>query len=151
MLINIVPDTNIILKGMFGYRSAERQLLNLALAKKIVLYGSKETFDEFCEKVHMPRFKRFWDKKIFSPEKIILDYKSLINMVEPSEAHALLNIPIRDPDDAIFFKVAKSCGAKIIISHDKDVLEVKKYDDIITVNAEKFIEKYNKRYPNPLA
>ena len=139
MIIKVVPDTNLLIRGMLGYKSPQRAVLNLALARKIVMYGSKETLDEFCEKVYMPRFKKYWDKKIFSPEKIILDYKALVSQIEPSEEYKDMEIEIRDPDDAIFIKVAKTVNSKIIISEDKDLMVLKKVDDVRIVTAEQFL------------
>lgn len=150
MIIKVIADTNVILKGMFGYKSVERKILSLSLAKKIYIYGSNETYQEFCQKVKIPRLQRYWVKKNFSPDKIILDYKTIVNMHEPVGEAATVEIPIRDPKDAIFIRVAMSVGAKIIISEDKDLLDMKKVGDIKIVNAEKFIEAYFKLYPQGL-
>ncbi len=145
MIIKIVPDSNVLIQGMMGYKSDQRKLLNLALAKKLDLYGSEETFEEFCAKVRLERMQRYWIPKIFTPEKVILDYRSFINMAEPTPIVQALEIPIRDPKDAIFIKVAKACGARIIISEDNDLLVMKKYDGIIIVTTEQFIESYLKQ------
>lgn len=143
-MIKIVPDTNVILRGMMGYNSVHRAILNLAADKKIVLFGSKESFEEFCEKVSLPRFDKYWKSKIFSKKKIIMDYQYLVNISEPSDT-CDLDIDIADPDDIIFFRIAKSSNSKIIISEDKHVINVKHFGDIITTTPEKFIESYKKR------
>jgi len=150
MIIKVVTDTNVLLKGMFGYKSFERKILSLSLAKKIYMYGSSETYKEFCEKVKLQRLQKYWAKKNFSPDKIILDYKTLINMHEPVGDSVTVSIPIRDPKDEIFIRVAMSVGAKIIVSEDKDLLDMKKFGDIKIVNAEKFLEAYFKLYPQGL-
>ncbi len=150
MIIKVVTDTNVILKGMFGYKSYERKILSLSLAKKIYLYGSSESYDEFCEKVKLPRLQRYWTKKNFSPDKIVLDYKTLINMHEPVGEAVTMSVPIRDPKDEIFIRIAVSVGAKIIVSEDKDLLDIKKFRDIKIVNAEKFVETFFQLYPQGL-
>lgn len=147
MIIKVVPDTNVILKGMFGYKSCERKILGLSLAKKISLYGSSKTFDEFCRKVTKPSLQRYWTKKNFSTDKIILDYKSLVNMHEPVGVAATTGISLRDPEDEMFIRVALSIGSKIIISEDKDLLDLKNFGDIKIVCAEKFITSYFRLYP----
>ncbi|OGI32690.1 MAG: putative toxin-antitoxin system toxin component, PIN family [Candidatus Moranbacteria bacterium RIFOXYC1_FULL_44_13] len=146
-MIKIVPDANIILSGMIGhYKGNSRKLLNLALEKRIVMYGSSETYKEFCEKIRMSRIQKYLRARLFTPEKIILDYKSLINIIEPFDILKNINIVTRDPDDDIYFRVAKSCGARIIATGDKGVLSVKKYDNIVVVTVSDFIGSFSKLY-----
>lgn len=143
-MIKVVPDANILISGMFGFPSYSRKIISLALAKEIVLYGSKETYEEFCEKVKLPRLQKYWKAQIFTPEKMILEYRSLINMIEPFNELAGVNIVKLDPDDDKYFRVAKGCNAKIIVTGDKKVLSIKKYDDILVVTAVNFIESFSK-------
>lgn len=142
-MIKAIPDTNIILRGMFGYKSSHRKVLSLAVLKKVQLFGCAETFKEFCEKAYMDQFQRFWSPKNFSPDKVILDYKSVIIMHEPTRAYSQMEIPITDPDDAIFFKLALSSGIKVIISEDeKHVKKLDGYQGIRVISAEQFIKAY---------
>ncbi len=143
MMIRVVPDTNIMLSGMLGFPGYSRKVLNLALAKKIVLYGSEGTFAEFKEKILKQRIQKYWKRQIYTPEKIILDYRSLIKIVEPFEVLEGVSIT-RDKDDDIFFRIAKACDAKIIVSGDKDVLDMKQYDGIRAVTAKKLIDSLEK-------
>lgn len=143
-MIRVVPDTNVLLSGMFGFPGKPRKIINLALAKKIVMYGSEETYKEFCEKIFLPRIQKYFKSQIFTPKKISLDYRAFINMVEPFDTLAGVNIVQEDPDDDIYFRVAKTCNAKIIITGDKNVLKVKKYEGILVVRPADFINSFNK-------
>ncbi len=145
-MIKVVPDTNILLKGMFGYKSPERKLLTFSLLKKIQLIGATETKEEFKEKVYMESLQRFWRPKNFSPEKILLDYESLVIMHEPLESTNEIQIPIRDPEDAIFIKLALSANIPIIISEDKDLLVLDGFESLRITTAEKFISAYSKTH-----
>ena len=147
MIIKVIPDTNVILKGMFGYKSNERKILSLSLAKKISLYGSSQTYDEFCQKVRKPSLQRYWTKKNFSADKIVLDYKTLVNMHEPFGSAATKTISLRDPEDEMFIRVALSCGAKIIVSADKDLLDVKEFEGVKIITADKFVDTYFNIHP----
>lgn len=142
-MIRIVTDANVLLSGMIGhYNGPSRRVINLALAKKILIYGSKETYEEFCEKIKIPRFKKYLQKRLFTPEKMILDYKSFVNMSEPTIP---ANVKIsRDPDDDIYFHTAQNCNAKVVITGDKDLLSVGKYAGIIAVTPAKFINSFEK-------
>lgn len=143
-MIKIVPDANILISGMFGFPSRPRKIISLALAKEIVLYGNKETFEEFCEKVRLSKFKKYWNAQIFTPDKMISDYFTLVTMAEPFDMLAGVNIVKLDPDDDKYFRVAKVSGAKVIVTGDKRVLEIKKYDDIRVVTAADFLESYTR-------
>lgn len=142
-MIRAIPDTNIILRGMFGYKSPHRKVLSLAALKKVQLYGCAETFKEFCEKAYMDELQRFWSPKHFSPDKVILDYKSVIMMHEPTPAYSQTTIPIQDPDDAVFFRIALSSGIKLIISEDeKHVKKLDGFEGIRVISAEQFVNAY---------
>ncbi len=141
-MIKIVPDANVLISGMFGFPSYPRKIISLALAKEVILYGSQETFDEFCRKVRLPKFKRYWDAQIFTPEKMISDYRTLINMREPFDTLVDINIVKSDPDDDKYFRLAKVCGAKWIVTGDKEVLKIKKYGNIQIITVADFVKSY---------
>lgn len=143
-MIKIVPDANILISGMLGLPGLPRKIINLSLAKRIVMYGSKETYEEFCKKVYLPRLQKYWRTQIFTPEKMILDYRLFMNMVEPFDTLAGVKIVKVDPDDDKYFRLAKACGAKIIVTGDKKILEIKKYNDIRVVTAASFLESFSK-------
>lgn len=143
-MIKVVPDSNVLISGMFGFKSACRKVLSLAMAREIVLYGSSETFAEFCEKVNLARLKKYWRAQLFTPEKMILEYRSLINIVKPDKELQDLRVVKEDADDDEFFRIALSCNARILVSGDKRVLAVKKYRGIIVVRAADFVESYSR-------
>jgi putative PIN family toxin of toxin-antitoxin system len=144
-MVKVVPDTNIIISGMLGSQGFPRQLLNLSLAKRVVMYGSEETFNEFCEKIKLPRMEKYLKKQMYTPDKIILDYKSIIKIVEPFEVLDGVQIANWDRDDDIYFRIAKACGAQVVVSGDKKhVLSVKEYDGIVAVPVSKFIGSFSK-------
>ena len=140
-MIKIVPDANVILSSMLGFHGAPRKLINLALAKKIVMFGSSESYEEFKEKIAMPKFTHYLERQIFTPEKLDFDYRAFISVIDPGDTLRGVRIVPEDPDDDMYFRVAKACGARIIVSGDKAVLRVKKYNDIVVVPTDKFVEK----------
>ncbi len=137
-LIKVVPDTNLIISG-FLWHGDPRQILNLAEMKEIELYGSEDTHKEFCDVIHRPKFQKILTSNIYTPEKLILDYRGIINMVSLYGELADLKIVDGDEDDDIFFRTARLAGAEIIISKDARVLEVKKCDGITVVDPATFL------------
>lgn len=143
-MIKVVPDANMILSGMLGTAGPTRKIINLALAKNIVMFGSSATYKEFCEKIKMTRLQKYLKKQLFSPEKIILDYKSFISMVEPKSTDINRKFIDEDPDDDEYVRVAFACNSRIIITRDNHFLNIKKFGKIIAVTPEKFIQSYTK-------
>jgi len=141
-MIKIVPDANIILSGFLSHDGYPRKLINLALMKKVVMYGSEETYKEFIEKINMPKFQKYIQRHIFTPEKLIIDYRTFVNMAEPSHKYNDLKVVKEDPDDDIYFKTAKGCGSKILVTGDKAVLRVKRYEDVRVVTVKLFVDSF---------
>lgn len=137
--MRIVPDTNLIISGLL-WRGNPRQIINLAHAKEIELYGSGETYKEFGRVVEYKKFRKYLVREIFSSQKLVIDYRALLKPVSTSGIFPGVNIVKEDPPDDAFFRVAKACNSKIIVSGDTHLLKVEKYDDIRVVEPAIFLE-----------
>lgn len=137
--MKIVPDTNLLLQGLI-FRGDARQILNLAYCKKIDLYGSNKSFEEIRRVVNYPQFKRYLEKEIYTPEKLLVSYKSLINIVTIEDEYKDLHAVEDDVDDDEFLRIAKTTGSKIIVSSDKHLRKLKKYDDIRIIEPNIFLK-----------
>lgn len=139
--MRIVPDTNLIISGLL-WRGNPRRIINLAQAKEIELYGSSETYSEFRRVAEYTRFQKYLEREIFSPQKLIVDYRAFIKPVSVANILPGISIVKKDPNDDAFFRVAKACGARLIVSGDPHLLEIKKYDNIRVVEPTIFLEIY---------
>ncbi|MBA3450809.1 MAG: hypothetical protein H0T18_06330, partial [Chloroflexia bacterium] len=72
------------------------------------------------------------DPEILRP---ILDLIVSAIMVRPTETPAIC----RDPSDDKFHAAAKAGGASFIISEDRDLLDLERYEGIRIVDAETFV------------
>jgi len=142
-MIKIVPDANIIISSLLGHGGPKRWIINLALEKKIILYGSATTYKEFLDVIDREQFKKYLDKQIYTTDKLDFDYKSFINIVDTDGVYDGEIITV-DPDDDEYFRVANVSGANIIVSEDKHILDVPRYDNIRSIKAKKFIDSYVK-------
>lgn len=143
-MIKIVPDANVILSGMLTQYGLTRKIVNLALAKKVVLFGSTETYKEFCEKIKESRLKKYLVRQLYTSEKIIFDYRSFVSTIEPYGEIKKIKVVTRDPEDDAYLKVAKASNSKIIITRDRDLLDINKYEDIFIRTPEVFIDIYRR-------
>lgn len=142
-LIKIVPDTTIIISGLL-WKGKPREFINLAESKEIELFGSEETYKEFCEVIKRPKFQRILAKNIYTPERLILDYQGLINIVSLRDTLSGISVVTCDKDDDAFFRTAKACNAKFIVTGDNSVLDIIKYDDIRIVKVATFLDIFPK-------
>ena len=142
-MFKVVPDTNVLISGMIGHSDGfPRHILNLGIERKILLVGNHESFLEFSEKIKMPRLRKYLEARLYAPEKMIMDYKALINISEPFEVLKGKRIVDGDPDDDLYFRIAKASSSKIIVSGDKEVLKANKKEGITVVSPKRFIEGY---------
>lgn len=145
-MIWVVVDTNVLLKGLLSNINPSRKVINLALSGKIVIAGSQLTMEEFHEKIVMDRFKDFYEKQKFSAEMLANTYSNIVTLITISDGNKAVSV-CRDPDDDEFLRVALEKGAKIIISEDKDLLDIGRYEDVRILRPKKFIEIYEKLTP----
>lgn len=137
-MIKVVIDTNVIVSGLLSHRNIERKILNRVVSGEIIVYGNEKTFIEFCEILDRPKLKKFREDQLFTKNKLIDEYQTLIVNIPIDSLYESISISV-DIDDNEFFKIAKCSNSKIIVSRDKHVLNVGKYDDIVTVKPEKFL------------
>lgn len=137
----VVPDTNLIIKGLI-FRGDARQILNLAYLKEIELYGSANSYQEIERVLSYNRFKKYLEKEIYTPEKLLLSYKNLVNITTIGSHLKGLRVIEEDSDDDEFIRIAKAVNSKIIISSDKHLRKIKKYEDIRIIEPDIFLEIY---------
>ena len=125
--IRIVIDTNIALAGFLSFTTTERKLINYALQKKITLVGSDDTLAEFSRKLdENNHFKKVAKDFMFSKEKLIQSYRSLIRLIPIDDEFVSKRYCPDDPDDDTFVRVALSSKAEIIVTNDKHLFKINK-------------------------
>ena len=103
---------------------------------KFEVYATAEIVSEYKEII-----SEMINRKQGNLDHSILDYFiSKLNFVDKKS-----NVKVcRDPDDDKFINCALDSKALFIVSGDKDLLTLGKYDDIEIITAAKFCEKYLK-------
>lgn len=131
--MKIVIDTNVLISGVF-FGGFPREILNAVVGQKITAYATAEIISEYEEVVQemIDRKQGHINKTILSP---------LIKVMEIIEPITQVEI-CRDFDDNKFLGCAKDSHALYIVSGDKDLLIIKKYENIQIVTAKEFYEQY---------
>lgn len=131
--MRIVVDTNVIISGVF-FGGAPGEVLKAIITSKVTACATTDIVDEYNEIVNemISRKQGKLDKNILMP---------LINCLEMIEPKTHIEIS-RDPDDDKFIECAKDAGALYIVSGDKDLLVIEKYEDIQIITAKEFCTRY---------
>lgn len=131
--MKIVIDTNVVVSGTFfgGY---PRKVIDAVLDGKISAAATSEIVNEYLEIV-----QRLLERKQgYYREELLAAFINQLELKEPSSDIHLC----RDPDDDKFISCANDAKALYIVSGDKDLLVLERYENIEIVTAKDFCEKY---------
>lgn len=128
----IILDTSSIIILLLGLDKpfAKKLLLSFKVDDQLKLYFSTQTFLELQETIKYPKLKQILNFNKVS--KLIAQFKYFSEFAEPQTPVIFK----RDPKDAMFLELAKEIKADYLVSNDKDLLELKKFETtkIITIN-----------------
>jgi len=127
--MKIVLDTNVLISGLLSPNGFPAQILNLILNKKVTLLMDTRIYSEYAKVMRSPKFQ-------FKPEWInpILDF---IKMESEFVLPEPVSIDFPDPDDKMFWEVAKSGNALYIVTGNMKHFP----DDPIVLTPAEFFEK----------
>ena len=131
--MKIVVDTNVIISGVF-FGGAPQRILNAIVSSKITACATTEIVDEYLEIVDemITRKQGHIDRNILSP------LIQALEMIEPKTRVELS----RDPDDDKFLGCAKDAKALYIVSGDKDLLVLERFENIEIITAREYCDRY---------
>ena len=131
--MRIVVDTNVLISGVF-FGGFPRKILSSIVNGQITACATSEIINEYEEIV-----QEMIDRKQGRINRaILIPLIKTMEIIEPSSHIAIC----RDPDDDKFLECAKDSHALYIVSGDKDLLVIEKYESIQIVTAKDFCEKY---------
>lgn len=138
--MRIVVDTNVLISGVF-FGGFPRQILNAVVESRLTACATTEIIDEYEEIVQemIDRKQGHINRQLLAPLVQALEVIEPVTHVELS----------RDPDDDKFLGCAKDAKALYIVSGDKDLLVLEKFENIEIITAKEFWEKYMQSYWGP--
>ena len=131
--MNIVIDTNVVISGTF-FGGAPRQVLEAVVDREVNAYASAEIIGEYQEIVEemIRRKQGHLSASVLAPFIQSLHMIEITSRVEAS----------RDADDDKFIECAIDSRSLYIVSGDKDLLVLERYEDIEIITAAEFCKRF---------
>ncbi len=138
-MIKLVPDTNVLVKGFISAINIDRQIINLAMAGQVCLYGSEASYSEYRSTIRKDKIKALYNSKHLSVERMENLYSSTITQTLINDPAIVPDHICSDQDDIEFIRIAIASGSRIIVSEDKHLTKIQEYNKIKIVRPERFI------------
>jgi putative PIN family toxin of toxin-antitoxin system len=132
-IIRVVLDTNVLISALL-FKGELTRRVGLWQRGKMIPIISKETFDELRTVLEYPKFSlsRAEIKSLIEHE--ILPFFEVVNVSKHVKGAC------RDPGDDKFIACAISANADYIVTGDKDLSDLKKYQSVRIIHASDFIK-----------
>jgi putative PIN family toxin of toxin-antitoxin system len=131
----VVFDTNILISALFSQTGSPFRALALAKIGQIESVTCQEIMDEFAEKLLL-KFK-FSEDKTQSAVGEILSFSRMV------EISGTLKAVPNDADDDMVIECAVIGNASHIVTGDKHLLSLVKYQDIAIAKATDFVNLFS--------
>jgi len=133
-IIRVVLDTNVLISALL-FKGELTRMVGLWQRGKMIPVISKETFDELRTVLEYPKFSlsRAEIKSLIEQE--ILPFFEVVNVSKHVKGAC------RDPGDDKFISCAISANADYIVTGDKDLSDLKKYQSVRIIHASDFIKR----------
>jgi putative PIN family toxin of toxin-antitoxin system len=136
-VLRVTADTNVLLSGLIFPRGKPFQLLELAREGKISLNVSESILAE-VEDVLQRKFG-------LPPDDIAEARRRLQAMARTVTPAVQLDVIKEDPPDNRILECAVSSGSDFIVTGDKDLLRLGRYDAIKILTVSDFLEEQQQR------
>jgi putative PIN family toxin of toxin-antitoxin system len=130
----IVIDTNILISGLLSTTSPPAKALERAVTIGR-LVATKETLRELIDKLSSSKFDRYVTRA--QRDELLIRLAPVMDIVEvlqPIQAS-------RDPKDDKFLEAAVNGRASVIVTGDRDLLELHQFRGVESVTAAQYLKK----------
>ena len=131
----VVFDTNILISALFSQTGSPFRALALAKIGQIESVTCQEIMDEFAEKLLL-KFK-------FSEDKTQSAVDEILNFSRMIEISGTLKAVPNDADDDMVIECAVVGNASHIVTGDKHLLSLVKYQNIAIARATDFVNLFS--------
>lgn len=132
----VVIDTNVLISGLFSTTSTPALALEKAVTKA-QLIATAATLRELIEKLLLPKFDRYVRRE--RREALLQRLASIVEIVEVLQpVHAS-----RDPKDDKFLEAAINGRASVVVTGDRDLLDLHPFRGIAIVTPADYLAREN--------
>ena len=135
-IIRVVLDTNVLVSALL-FKGELSGIVGLWQKGKIIPVISKETFDELRTVLEYSKFSLSRAEIKSLIEHDILPFFEVVNVSKHVKGTC------RDPEDDKFISCAISASVDWIVTGDKDLSDLKKYQSIRIIHASDFIKMFD--------
>ena len=135
-IIRVVLDTNVLISVLL-FKGELSRIVEFWQKGKIIPIISKETFEELRSVLEYPKFSLSHGEIDSLIEHEILPFFEVVNISKHVKGAC------RDPGDDKFISCALSANADCIVTGDKDLSDLRKYQSIRIIHASDFIEMFD--------
>ncbi len=130
----IIIDTNLWISFLINKNN--NQLDVIINSKKCTIIFSQELLDEFIEVTSRPKLKKYFETPAI--ESILETIEEFAEFIKVTSNIEFLN----DSKDDFLLSLAYDGNADFLITGDKELLEVKKYNGTEIISMTEFLLKY---------
>lgn len=139
MLRNVIVDTSVLVSAFLFPLSTPGRVLTLADQGVFALHFSPVIWEEVKRSLHNPRLRKSYDYTDTKIERWLADLDEIGSPI-------LKPLPdignvCRDPDDDHVLAAALSVKADFIVTGDKDLLVLERYQNTLIVTARAFLDE----------
>ena len=131
--MRVAVDTNVLISAV-GWNGNERQVIEKALDGEVILIIGDKVIDEFDEVVQRQKFSFIDRSKIDSFLQLLSHFAEIVH---PKENVCLI---AEDPDDDMVLESAIEGSVDVIVTGDKHLLRLGKFNGIPIVTASQFLD-----------
>jgi len=129
-VLKVVFDTNVYISAFLTKRGKAEEAFRLAVRGEVDLYSSVPIITEMAGKL---RGKFSWDDE--TVKRAVKFVASVANIVKPADRIDLL----RDEPDNRILECARHVGADIVVTGDKHLLSLKKFEGVLILTIREFL------------
>jgi len=130
----VVIDTNVLISGLFSTTSTPAKAVEKA-ATKAQLIATLETLRELIEKLHSPKFDHYVRRE--RRDALLERVASLVEIIDVLQSIRAS----RDPKDDKFLDAAVNGRADVIVTGDKDLLDLNPFRGIAIVTPADYLTR----------
>jgi len=137
MNLSAVFDANVLISGIL-WRGIPFQLLRWAEEGSLRIYTSLEILAEIHRVLHYPKFQQYFDSQQASPGELFEKIASLCTIIQVDQT---VKGVCSDADDKKFLSCAVAANAEVLVSGDKHLLDLKRYQSVRILTAREFYQE----------